>query len=431
MGHVVRPRASAVLRRLLPAALFGLVAVVGAVPAGAETARGAQPTWHGEMVHAEGGEVPGRRGAGVLVAVLDSWVDGTHPDFQGRVLAGVDCTGGRCVDGQHRDACTHGTHVAGTVASTSFGVATAARVLPVQVLAADPKTGECSGQASDVIAGIRYAVASGARVINLSLGADVPDVTLGPSVLGSTVAAAARAGVLVVFSAGNDGSELTSAYGDDALVVGAADSRGRLATYSEHGPGVDLAAPGGDLKPGQPCTPNVCVSSLYPGGRYAVASGTSMAAPQVSGAAALLIAQDPKRTRQDVTRLLELSARPLAGAGSGLLDVTAALAEQVPVPQAAPSSGATAQAAQPPSTVPSSAGSPAPRPSATSRPTGTPTAAATLPRPAAEPVPVAAPPLPGPARAVPLATALAAAVYVLGTGAGVLAAEPPRRRRRA
>ena len=319
-----------------------------------------QRTWNFDQVHVPTARSAGRLGAGVTVAVLDSWVDAAHRDFEGRVLAGADCVGGTCTDGPASpDQCDHGTHVAGTIASSSFGVAPKARILPVRVLTYDPKTTNCVGQPDDVAAGIRWATGHGARVINLSLGPDEAGITTSPAIP-TAVHEAASAGVVVVFSAGNTNAPVPSRYGTDAVVVAATARSGQLASYSQRGTGVDVAAPGGDPKTKDTCTQSDCVTSLYPGNRYAVAAGTSMAAPHVSGIAALLLGQDPARTRGQVIARIEDTARPLAQAGHGVVDAAAALGvkaattsprattEPTPLPVVRPSRAAASPVASPP-----------------------------------------------------------------------------------
>ena len=297
------------------------VALTGAVPAGAAPAP-AQRSWSTDDARVPAARDAGGAGRGVVVAVLDTWVDREHPDFGGRVRRGADCLSGTCRPGQSPDGCDHGTHVAGTLASSSFGAAPAVEVLPVRVLGPDPRGRECVGRPSQVAAGIRWAVQQGAQVLNLSLG---EDVTPGRgSAVSDAVELARRAGVLVVLSAGNDDLSRAQADEGSAVVVAATGPTGRLASYSQRGRGVTLAAPGGD--PGErACTPQACVTSLFPRGRYAVAAGTSMAAPLVSGVAALLLAQDPTRTPDELRALLTSTARPLPGAGAGVLDAEAAL----------------------------------------------------------------------------------------------------------
>jgi thermitase len=344
------PRAVALL-----AALSGLLVPLLAAPAGASPAP-PQRTWHADQIRAPEARSAGRDGDGVLVAVLDSWVDAFHRDFEGRVVTGADCTGGTCREGAPApDRCMHGTHVAGTVASSSYGVAPRARVLPVKVLAYVPpgpgqREGSCNGTDRAVAAGIRYAVGKGARVLNLSLGTQVPGLGQS-SAITAAVGEAARAGAVVVFAAGNSSVPLTDSYGGSALIVAATGPEGRLARYSQRGSGVALAAPGGDPPTLDQCSPERCVTSVFPDGRYAVAAGTSMAAPHVAGVAALLFAQDPGRTRQGVVDRLRSTARPLPGGegGDGLVDAAAALSSApAPAPPpgeqpAPPGAAATAQ----------------------------------------------------------------------------------------
>ena len=287
---------------ILPLALAAALATVVLAGLPALAAGGSAPpaplqdSWSSRQGGLDPARKPGIDGAGVLVAVLDTWVDRTHPDFEGRALVGADCVGGPCRDGQTRDSCNHGTHVAGIVGASSFGTAPQARILPVRVLSYDPATAECTGRPEDVARGIRWSLDQGAQVLNLSLGADVPGLASGP--LPAAVREAVARGAVVVFSAGNGDVSVTDAYEGAALVVAATGPDGQLASYSQRGAGVDLAAPGGDAVVADRCTREACVTSLYPDGTYAVAAGTSMAAPMVSGVAALLLAQDPTRGRE-------------------------------------------------------------------------------------------------------------------------------------
>ena len=338
---------------------LGLVAI--SVPAYA-AGTAAQRTWNFDQVHVPSARSAGRYGAGVTVAVLDSWIDGSHRDFEGRVLAGADCVGGTCQPGPASpDQCDHGTHVAGTVASSSFGVAPKAHILPVRVLTYDAKSGNCVGQPDDVAAGIRWAAAHGARIMNLSLGPDVPGLS-SSTAIPTAVSEAAAQGIVVIFSAGNSSAPVANSYGKDAMVVAATSRAGGLASYSQRGTGVDIAAPGGDPRTKDTCTQSDCITSLYPGNRYAVAAGTSMAAPHVSGIAALLLGQDPARTRDEVISRLEDTARPLAQAGHGVVDAAAALgvpattprasSEPTPVPVVRPTRSPVAKPSTSPSATP-------------------------------------------------------------------------------
>jgi len=348
-----------------------VLTLLGAPAAHAADAAREQDSWSNDQARVPGAQAAGRDGEGALVAVLDTWVDRAHPDFEGRVLEGADCIGGTCRAGQRTDSCDHGTHVAGTVASSSYGVAPRARVLPVRVLAFEKASGDCVGRPADVAAGIRWAVVQGAQVINLSLGADAQRIAT-DSAIPQAVDDAAEAGALVVFSAGNDDLPVADTYGGRALIVAATGPDGQLASYSQHGRGISLAAPGGDPAVPGSCTQADCVTSLYPHGGYAVAAGTSMAAPLVSGVAALLLGQDPTRTPQQVARRLRSTARPLEDAGAGTVDATAALGVRPAVPRSTPSKRAPLRAAAsappPASPLPAPSALPEPEPLALAQP---------------------------------------------------------------
>ena len=260
----------------------------------------------------------------MTVAVLDSWIDSRHPDFRGHVVDGATCQGGNCRPGNADvpDSCeAHGTHVAGLVGSSRFGIAPESRILPVRVLT--EQNGACTAQAADVAGGIRWATANGAKVINISLGSTYA-LNDRMRAIPQAVAEAYRQGVVVVVAAGNGKTAGVDVYGDKAIVVAATGPDGNLAAYTQRGDGVDLAAPGGQPA-GDGCSPEDCVVSTWSDRAYAADAGTSMSAPLVAGTAALLIAQQPGRTPDDVLDTLRRTAHPLAGAGAGRLDVLAAV----------------------------------------------------------------------------------------------------------
>ncbi|WP_229069755.1 S8 family peptidase [Actinoplanes sp. DH11] len=261
-------------------------------------------------------------GAGVTVAVVDTGVDGNHPDLAGKVLTGYDAI--RDVAGGNSDANGHGTHVAGIIGAVTgngvgvSGVAPGTRILPVRVFGADG-----SGYMSDVAQGILWAADHGAQVINMSLGSDGK-----LEALSDAVAYARGKGITVVAAAGNDrqkGSP-TSYPAADAGVIGVAatDAADRYGSYSNAGSYVDVAAPGSDIV------------STYPtrltGGDYVAMSGTSMATPHVAAVVALLKAYRPALTPDQIETALETSAVDLGRAGfdndygNGRIDAAAALA---------------------------------------------------------------------------------------------------------
>lgn len=306
---------------LLTAVLLALLALV--MPASAATG-----SWSDQLSDLPGAAQLAGGGRGVTVAVLDTWVDTTHPDFGSRVFAGVTCTDGSCVPGANQpDTCEpHGTHVTGIIASTRYGVAPLANVLPIRVLSSH--SGVCAAEAADVALGIRYAIARKIKIINVSLGSTFPLEDPG-KVLPAAVTAATKAGSLVVVAAGNGRATAVQTYGKNALTVAALGPTGGIASYSQRGTGVDIAAPGGDA-PGGNCDPAVCVVSTWQDGGYASDAGTSMAAPFVSGTAALLLSQNPKSSIAEVRKTMLSTAKPLAGAGAGTLDILAAVKLHAP-----------------------------------------------------------------------------------------------------
>lgn len=226
-------------------------------------------------------------GAGVDVYVVDTGVYAGHSDFGGRVVPGW--SGVR--DGLGSGDCNgHGTHVAGIVAGAVHGVAKRARIIPVRALACDGQ-----GMSSGIVAGLNWIIAHHAAgtpaVVNLSIGGD-------PS---STLDAALRAvindGVVAAVSAGNESVDACSgspARVSAALTVAASDSSDREASFSNHGSCVDLYAPG------------VSIRSTWHTGATATQylHGTSMAAPHVAGAAALLLSRPSAPSAAEVTRRL-------------------------------------------------------------------------------------------------------------------------------
>ncbi len=301
----------------------------------------------------------------ILVAVVDTDVDANQPDLVGKVIEGENFSGDT-----KPDASGHGTAVAGLITAQPdngrgiAGLGWATRVLSVRVLDADGK-----GFASEIAAGIRYAVDyPGVRVINLSLQQDVESADQISAELSDSIEYARTKGVLVVAAAGNQGRS-TPGYPANfpgVLSVAAVDHTDDLASFSNHGSWVDLAAPG------------VEVLSVAPGCEcWSTPSGTSFAAPFVSAAAALVMAAEPSLTAEQVARRLKQSAAPVAGTGTdfeaGRLDVAKAVGYQA----AAPSTPTPAPTPTPDPT-PTQTGGTGPAPTAvppTSTPAPTPSAA--------------------------------------------------------
>jgi serine protease AprX len=304
------------------------------------------------------GNVPGVNGQGVVVAVVDSGIDATHPALAKKVVAAVSFVTG---DPSTDDSYGHGTHVAGIIAGLGApasrvtplyqgGIAPGAQVVNVRVLGDD-----VSGLTSDVIDGIDWVVKNRAkyniRVMNLSLGHPVTEPSA-TDPLCEAVARAVNAGIVVVAAAGNagvaaDGSPVLGGVmspGNSplALTVGATNTQGTVkrsddtvATYSSRGPTKydfavkpDLAAPGNKIVSLESTSSYLSTHYAYlhkagvGANSYMQLSGTSMAAPMVSGASALLLQGVPNLSPAQVKVALQAGATymndgGLMGAGAG------------------------------------------------------------------------------------------------------------------
>lgn len=300
-------------------------------------------------------------GKGVTVAVIDTGVR-PHADLVANLLPGYDFITdpvnsgrpGRSNDGSDpgdfvsanycysgmsaQNSSWHGTHVSGIVAAVAdngigiAGVAFNAKVLPVRVL------GRCGGYTSDIADAIVWAVGNAvagvpanpnpAKVLNMSMGGDgFCDVTF------QTAITAARAkGAVVVVAAGNNNADANTTFPANCagvIAVAATGKGGGKASYSNFGVNVTLAAPGGDSDAAIGSTLNA--GTTTPGAdSYAWYSGTSMAAPMVSGVAALMLSVNPALTPDQVASMLKSSARafalPCAQCGAGIVDANAAVA---------------------------------------------------------------------------------------------------------
>lgn len=242
------------------------------------------------------------KGEAAKVAVLDTGIDPSHPLVGPRIIkgwdfidndpdptdvaTGLDVNGDGVADGAYG----HGTHVAGIVMLT----APRAKLLVARVLDADGR-----GDVRTVAAGIRWATANGAKVINMSLGMLRPS-----NAIGLAIHEAAQRGVVCVVSAGNWGSDTPAEYpasSPEVITVGADDSSNRPASFTSYGWYVDLCAPG------------VAIRSAFPGGGYRVWSGTSMSAPFVAGAVAIVKGLHPEWGLEEMLSQLRFGSRPLVG----------------------------------------------------------------------------------------------------------------------
>ncbi len=280
-----------------------------------------------ESVYQVGADVlwnEGLLGTDVTIAILDTGVAADHEMLSGRVIASVDFTSTSSDDGHG-----HGTHVAGIAAGDGqyVGVAPGAKILNVKVL-----NDYGYGQLSWLINGIDWAIANDADIISLSLGATYdssPEEQLNsPEV--QKIEEAVAAGVTVIIASGNCGNGCgdfigvtTPGIAENAITIGAVDRENNHLAFSGGAMIDDFVKP--DLvAPGE----NIC--SSVPWG-YECYSGTSMAAPHVSGAAALLLEHDSTLSPTGIKSLLEQSALDLgvegkdAQYGSGMLDLASVL----------------------------------------------------------------------------------------------------------
>ncbi|OLF12039.1 hypothetical protein BLA60_08405 [Actinophytocola xinjiangensis] len=279
----------------------------------------------------------GYDGTGVKVAVLDTGLDFDHPDFEGRVIASENFT----VDASIHDGFGHGTHVASIVAGSGKasdgryrGVAPGASLMIGKVLG-DLGTGSSSA----VIAGMEWAAANGADVVNMSLGGGRTDGTDPQSQAVNNLTA--QYGSLFVVAAGNSGPgpQTLGAPGvaDAALSVAAVDRNDSMASFSSRGPRIgdfglkpDIAAPGVGITAAR-SEPSIMGGD--PGARYMSANGTSMASPHVAGAAAILAQKNPEWTAGKLKPVLVSTAKDAGHRsyeqGAGRVDIPRALSQQV------------------------------------------------------------------------------------------------------
>jgi subtilisin family serine protease len=281
----------------------------------------------------------GYNGKGTKIAVLDTGVDQTHPDLKSQEIRERNFSNSP----DTKDRVGHGTHVASIAAGTGAksggiytGVAPGAKILDGKVLG-DGGGGATSG----IIAGMEWAVAEGADIVNLSLGSlDLP----GSDPLEEAVnRLSEQTGTLFVVAAGNSGAMGIGSPGsaDSALTVGAVDKQDTLAPFSSTGPRIgdgaikpDLTAPGVDIGAAAAAASAVAQSGTPVADGYVALSGTSMATPHVAGAAALLKQRHPNWNGRQIKAALTGSALPREEynpfqQGTGRTDVARAVRQTV------------------------------------------------------------------------------------------------------
>jgi uncharacterized protein YkwD len=275
-------------------------------------------SWNLDLINAPEVWARGYTGQGIVVAVIDTGVDYSHPDLDANIWTNNREIAGNGVDDDRNgfvddvrgwdfvdrdntptDPNGHGTHVAGTIAAENngvgaTGVAYNARIMPVRVLNSGG-----SGSTSTIAAGVRYAADNGADVITLSLGGGLT------SDLQSAIQYAAQQGATVVMAAGNSGSSqpgfparLANQVG---IAVGAVDRNNRMAGFSNRA---------GSSPLNYVVAPGVAIFSTRPNNTFANLNGTSMATPHVAGVAALMLNAAPNLTPAQVVNLLTTTANP-------------------------------------------------------------------------------------------------------------------------
>lgn len=246
----------------------------------------------------------------IIVAVIDTGVDTRHPDLSGNLVRGASVLPGATgPDDDHG----HGTHVAGVIAAAGHngigiaGMAPRCKIMPVKVLNREGK-----GDTGDIVAGLLYAVNNGAKIVNMSLGG-----TGGSRALMDAINYALSKDVVVVAAMGNEGAnaqEYPAGY-PGVIAVGATDSSDEIASFSNFGSWISVAAPGEDILSTLPMRSVYVTETEGKDTGYDVMDGTSMAAPYVAGLAALVRSQNPRMTAAQVKMRIERSADDLGDPG--------------------------------------------------------------------------------------------------------------------
>ena len=246
------------------------------------------------------------KGDNVLVAVIDSAIDGNHPELAGSIAGTFDALSTTAIPHQH------GTAIASLIAAHGklMGSAPDAKILAVRAF--DPKDAGAEGTTFNILKGLDWAAAKNARIINMSFA--------GPAdpMLQEVLARANARGIVLIAAVGNAGPNSPPLYpGAGAGVIGvtATDADDKLMPQANRGPQVAVAAPG------------VEILAAAPDGKYQITSGTSVAAAHVSGVAALLLATKPKLTPAQVRGNIVRSAHRIPGTrnevGAGVVDALA------------------------------------------------------------------------------------------------------------
>ena len=270
------------------------------------------------------------KGDNVLVAVIDSGVDGAHPELNGAIAQSYDAIGDKAPVKPH----THGTAMASLIAAHGklLGAAPRARILAIRAF--DPAGKTAEGTTFNILKGLNWAAANGARVVNMSFA--------GPSdpAIHRSLEAARKKGIVLVAAAGNEGAKSAPLYpaaDPNVIAVSATDADDQILEQSNRGNHIAIAAPGSQIM------------VAIPDGGYEMSSGTSHAAAEVSGIVALMLERKPGMTPDQARATLLATAKDIGAPGrdplfgAGLADAYAAItAGDAPMAQA-PTAEATPQ----------------------------------------------------------------------------------------
>ncbi|WKA53938.1 S8 family serine peptidase [Planococcus shixiaomingii] len=278
---------------------------------------GYKKQWHLKKIQMQKAWDATKGSSGIIVAVIDGGVQTNHPDLKGKIVSPYNVVTGK----KTFSASEHGTHVAGVVAASInkkgvVGIAPNVKIMPINVF-------QSSGADTyDVIDAIVYATKNGANIINMSLGNYYYDYALDDA-----TTYAKNKGVTIIAAAGNDNTyyDIYPASLPSVISVSATNSSDKITGFSNFGYNIDLAAPGEDIY------------STVSGSSYKYMDGTSMAAPVVSGVAALVLSKNPLLSPDQVENILTKSAVDLGSKGwdyyygYGRVDASKAL-KQTPTP---------------------------------------------------------------------------------------------------
>lgn len=253
-------------------------------------------------------------GASVKVGIVDTGIDGRHPDLQGNIKGGVNTYS---TTSPFIDENGHGTHVAGTVAAlnNSFGVVGVAPKVELYALKCFSPDGVAD--LTDIAQAIDWAIHHQIRILNMSFGSRE-----GSQVLHRAIKAALDAGIIMIASSGNSSETLDfPAKYPEVLAIGALDRNNRVPGFSNFGKTLNYVEPGVDILSTWPVTPG-----------YNTLSGTSMSSPHLTGICALLLSKAPHLTPLQVKRILDRASTRLPGVsiakqGRGIVTAPRVLSE--------------------------------------------------------------------------------------------------------